>query len=390
MLNRITYPLFKAFTDVGELATGYKLYTYAAGTTTPITTYSNVTLTTPNTNPIILDVSGEAVIYCASSLKLTLTDEDDVIQTGWPVDNITPFTVSADVVSYDNTINGTLTTDTVQEAIDELIDYVDTSIDAVETKIPDIFDGVFNIGGIYGGNIYAIGIDNNTLHISKTSCMDSTNSIKLFIESDGTTLVLPSTVSEGFEIFIVRYLDGTIGYKAYPYGGSDRFTVDEGAAADATIDAYRFLCFWETNASGYAKNGIFTDDTLIWGFSSENIIKSKGSPPSGCATGVSLRDFMPCYRRVKGVLMGSQAADAAVTICLGQDNGPGTSNHSFVASITNLGDNDVSAWSSVASSPPQWMNIRYDSSLLSISWGDGTFSNTGTADLRIHGIKLIR
>ena len=51
-----------------------QLYTYLAGTTTPATTYSTSS-GTPNTNPIILDAAGRAVIYLAvGSYRFDLYD----------------------------------------------------------------------------------------------------------------------------------------------------------------------------------------------------------------------------------------------------------------------------------------------------------------------------
>ena len=52
------------FTDnAGNLAVGYKLYTYAAGTTNPLATYQDRAGASANTNPIILNARGEATIY---------------------------------------------------------------------------------------------------------------------------------------------------------------------------------------------------------------------------------------------------------------------------------------------------------------------------------------
>ena len=42
----------------GNVLTGGKLYSYAAGTTTPQTTYTNAAGTVANSNPIILNASG--------------------------------------------------------------------------------------------------------------------------------------------------------------------------------------------------------------------------------------------------------------------------------------------------------------------------------------------
>jgi len=79
---------FQAINSNGVPLVGGKLYSYAAGTTTPLTTYSNYELSAANTNPVILDSRGEAFVYCSSLLKLILKTSDDVVI--WTVDNIHP------------------------------------------------------------------------------------------------------------------------------------------------------------------------------------------------------------------------------------------------------------------------------------------------------------
>lgn len=46
------------FDNNGDPLSGGKLYTYVAGTTTPLTTYTSSTGVTPHTNPIVLDAAG--------------------------------------------------------------------------------------------------------------------------------------------------------------------------------------------------------------------------------------------------------------------------------------------------------------------------------------------
>lgn len=46
------------FDNNGGILSGGKLYTYAAGTTTPRATYTSVAGTTPHANPIVLDSAG--------------------------------------------------------------------------------------------------------------------------------------------------------------------------------------------------------------------------------------------------------------------------------------------------------------------------------------------
>lgn len=46
------------FDNNGNVLTGGKIYTYAAGTTTPQATYTTISGTTAHSNPIILDAAG--------------------------------------------------------------------------------------------------------------------------------------------------------------------------------------------------------------------------------------------------------------------------------------------------------------------------------------------
>jgi hypothetical protein len=87
MVSAVLLPNAKAcfITSAGLPAVGYKLYTYDAGTTTPRTTYTDAAGGATNTNPIILDARGEAVIYWDGSYKVVLKDASDV--TIWTVDN---------------------------------------------------------------------------------------------------------------------------------------------------------------------------------------------------------------------------------------------------------------------------------------------------------------
>jgi hypothetical protein len=64
-----------------------RVYTYAAGTSTPKATFADAAGTIPNTNPVQLDARGEATIYWDGAYKVVLRDLLDVLL--WTVDNIT-------------------------------------------------------------------------------------------------------------------------------------------------------------------------------------------------------------------------------------------------------------------------------------------------------------
>jgi hypothetical protein len=73
-------PKLQFFGSDGLPLVGGKLYTYAAGTTTPLATYTDHTANTSNTNPVILDSAGEADVWLpeTTAYKYVLKDADDV------------------------------------------------------------------------------------------------------------------------------------------------------------------------------------------------------------------------------------------------------------------------------------------------------------------------
>ena len=91
-------PKLQFFDANGNPLVGGKLYSYAAGTTTPLATYTGNTTTTANTNPVILNSRGEAGVWLSSSYyKLKLTDSNDV--EIWTVDNVGGFATMADLTA---------------------------------------------------------------------------------------------------------------------------------------------------------------------------------------------------------------------------------------------------------------------------------------------------
>jgi hypothetical protein len=99
-------PKLQFFDANGTPLVGGLLYTYAAGTTTPLASYTDSTGNTPNTNPIILDSRGEANVWLGTaSYKLTLYTSVSVLI--WTVDNIS--TNGSNLSVTDHTGDGTTT-----------------------------------------------------------------------------------------------------------------------------------------------------------------------------------------------------------------------------------------------------------------------------------------
>jgi len=97
-------PKLQFFDAAGVPLVGGKLFSYAAGTTTPLATYTSAAETAFNTNPIILNSRGEAEVWLGSPLyKFKLTTAADV--EIWTVDNITSLsglqaTIDASIKAY--------------------------------------------------------------------------------------------------------------------------------------------------------------------------------------------------------------------------------------------------------------------------------------------------
>lgn len=81
-------PVFRSWDNLGFPLAGGKLFTYAAGTTTPQATYVDSTQTTPNTNPVILNFRGEAFVWLDPTLSYKYVLQDAFGNLLWTEDNI--------------------------------------------------------------------------------------------------------------------------------------------------------------------------------------------------------------------------------------------------------------------------------------------------------------
>ena len=98
----LTLPLIQSLkldSTIGAMvpnASGF-IYTYEAGTSTPLDTFTDSSLLVPNTNPIQLDANGQCTMYLSPTpaLKIDVQDSDGVSLPGFPVDDISPAAVAS-------------------------------------------------------------------------------------------------------------------------------------------------------------------------------------------------------------------------------------------------------------------------------------------------------
>lgn len=183
-------------------------------------------------------------------------------------DGTTPFTADQSMGSnkITNLSDGTLVGDAVNLG----------QLNSIQV-LPTITPAVSITGGIYGGDIQKAGA--NQITILPTSCFDSTGTVPLYVGSN-QTITLPSTPYTLHHIFIVRLVaGGVITYKTY--------TSESAAASDATIDAYRWLDFWNTDGVGSTVYCQTTDGIKHYANSSTTIIASSITSASWASLNVN-------------------------------------------------------------------------------------------------------
>ena len=82
----LSLPIFRAFDTAGLPLAGGLLYSYAANTLTPQNTYSDNAGSSPNTNPVVLDSTGSAVVRLDPALVYKFVLKTSAGTTLWTVD----------------------------------------------------------------------------------------------------------------------------------------------------------------------------------------------------------------------------------------------------------------------------------------------------------------
>ena len=104
--NVMPDPKFTGLDNDGNPLSGGKVYFYAAGTSTPLDTYTSSALTSANANPVVLDSAGRATIYLSSnSYKVHLKTSADA--SVWEVDNVQSLTLQQTVIGENLPMFGT-------------------------------------------------------------------------------------------------------------------------------------------------------------------------------------------------------------------------------------------------------------------------------------------
>lgn len=136
MTAQLLPDLYQVWRDAnGNPLVGGFIFSYAAGTTTPLATYTDFSAGTPNTNPIVLDAAGGANVWIGSSAyKFVVKDSlSNIIRT---VDNVSYINAdSIDKTKIASDIAGLALAQNGTGAIDVQVDDVTVEIVSNELQI---------------------------------------------------------------------------------------------------------------------------------------------------------------------------------------------------------------------------------------------------------------
>lgn len=132
-MAQLTAVLKQRYYDAnGVPLVGGQLFSYQAGTSTPLATYTDQGGLTPNANPVILDSSGQASVWMSSAAyKFVLQDANGVTQ--WTVDNVS--TIDNGTITTVKILDGAVTTAKIADGAVTTVKILDGAVTAA--KIPD-------------------------------------------------------------------------------------------------------------------------------------------------------------------------------------------------------------------------------------------------------------
>ena len=106
----------------GKPLAGGRVYTYEAHTTTLKETYTDAQGSAVNTNPVILDESGQANIYFGDgAYRVIIHDIDDVLMTDIP--SISRYVTFSELEAFQNEVGLSISKlDVIQEQINTYVD----------------------------------------------------------------------------------------------------------------------------------------------------------------------------------------------------------------------------------------------------------------------------
>ena len=252
------------FDENGKPISSGKLYTYIAGSSTPVVTYKTISGGTEsanmNTNPIILDMAGMAdlVISNDTAYKFVLFDKNNVKKHTW--DNVTAGGSegggSSEEIVVDGTTNEINVTSNVTQGVKHYVVSLSNTIKSAILRLLGLYENVAislegkadKVQGATTGNLAALDAEGNlTDSGSKVSDFKTKQTAVPDPSASGTGLDFISSVSQNANGEIIAnkksVQDGTTAQKGVVKlnNAIDSSSTTEAATPKAVKDAYDAL-----------------------------------------------------------------------------------------------------------------------------------------------------
>ena len=206
------------FDNSGNVLTGGKIYTYAAGTTSPVSTYTSSTGLYANTNPIILDSAGrvpEEIWFAENQIyKFVLTDADDVLLGTW--DNL---------VSVNEIIDGSITTAKLADDAVTTDKIADASVTTAKIAASNITTALIADANVTTAKIADLNVTTGKLvdnAVTTVKITDSNVTTAKIADANVTTVkiadanVTPAKLSQPYTVDTAELLTGTVTFTGIP------------------------------------------------------------------------------------------------------------------------------------------------------------------------------
>lgn len=287
------------FDDDGAPCAGCKLYTYAAGTTTPKATYTTAAGNIENANPVVMDASGRATIFLSGAYKFILNDADDnPIET---TDNVTAFATSAGSVDD-------ITTNFSEASVASGDSFVFADVSDSNTTKRDTIDGITDVVSstlaFKSADSLALSdkitfYDASDSYLPKTDTIDG---IRDALVSSGTVATTSGTSAAATGLSCGKRL--TVDFIGVSLSGTDRILLQFGSSggyatstyssiavngsgsSDASVTSGHLLMFDAANSRSYtghahvtfsSSSQVIVTDTALASFGNNSFEKSGGN-----------------------------------------------------------------------------------------------------------------